>query len=342
MVERVEEWLRAAQRESANAPLSLLTAAEIACEQCQLIEEGQKREGRKPGSTEAMQVDPDCDTVDNNTDLYLEEDPWLKELSENFNSLGRQTRDFSEKGGDFVPKKGRRVDPNYSVGATLAANDEARLLPDPQCLSRGWNLPIHNDDKQPLKVQPADPRRYHGNVMAMDEQQAKENLTCTRNAAIRQRELDQASKKLGLNKDTTSSPHGRKSLLSHLKHMAQAVLFKTRTRKLPKSSSVLGKFSAMCSGVRQSFSTTFRSHSPSEGPWPRFPTATRSISNSRHANVSLKFVDFESLSVEKKARAYYAYYEGLEKEEKLYACPPAAYVDMLMKESQASHICNQS
>ena len=80
MGERVEEWLRAAQ----------LTAAEIACEQCQLIEEGQKREGRKPGSTEAMQVDPDCDTVENISDLYLEEDPWLKELSENFNSLGRQ------------------------------------------------------------------------------------------------------------------------------------------------------------------------------------------------------------------------------------------------------------
>ena len=59
MVERVEEWLRAAQRESANVPLSpLLTAAEIACEQYQLIAEGQKREGRKPGSTEAMQVDP--------------------------------------------------------------------------------------------------------------------------------------------------------------------------------------------------------------------------------------------------------------------------------------------
>ena len=168
--------------------------------------------------------------------------------------------------------------------------------------------------------------------MAMDEQQAKEN------AAIRQRELVQASLKLGSTKNATSSPHGRKSLLSYLKHM----LFKTGTRKLLKSSSVLGKFSAMCSGVRRSFSTTFRSHSPIEEPWPRFPTATRSISNSPHSNVCLKFVDFASLSVEKKARAYYAYYDSLEEEEKLYACPPAAYVDMLMKESQTSHICNQS
>ena len=176
--------------------------------------------------------------------------------------------------------------------------------------------------------------------MAMDEQQAKENLTCTRNAAIRQRELVQASLKLGLTKNATSSPHGRKSLLSYLKHMA--VLFKTGTRKLPKSSSVLGKFSAVCSGVRRSFSTTFRSHSPIEEPWPRFSTSTRSISNSPDSNVCLKFVDFASLSVEKKARAYYAYYDSLEEEEKLYACPPAAYVDMLMKESQTSHICNQS
>ena len=182
----------------------------------------------------------------------------------------------------------------------------------------------------------ADPRRrYHGNVMDMDEQQAKVE------AAIRQRELVQASLKLGLTKNATSSPHGRKSLSSYLKHM-MAVLFKTGTRKLPKSSSVLGKFSAMCSGARRSFSTTFRSHSPIEGPWPRFPTATRSISNSPHANVSLKFVDFASLSVEKKARAYYAYHDSLEEEEKLYACPPAAYVDMLTKESQACHICNQS
>jgi hypothetical protein len=331
-MERVEEWLRAIPREPTMASLS--TAAEILSEPCQSIQAGQKWEGRK-GSKTIQDVDHDSADRGNISGLLLvEEDPWLKDLNEYFTDLFSQTRDVAVEGGDIAPKKGCIVDPvrelpaggaskkvcfvdpSYPLGETLKALD-LQLPEHLQCpqSSRGCGRLSHNVKTQPLKVQPADPRRYHHarNVMVINEKLA----------AV-------AAKK------ATSSPQNRREdLWSHLKCTLKRMpgFSKTMDRNRPNSK---GFFSAMSSYARQKLvsTTTLRSDrswiSPSEGPRTSGLTAKASTSASRDVNI--KFVEFASLSIEEKMRAYCGYFDSLEQEQKMYVCPPSAYFDILMKQ----------
>ena len=105
---------------------------------------------------------------------------------------------------------------------------------------------------------------------------------------------------------------------------------KTGAWKQPNSQ---GFVSAMCSGARRGFSTSFRSLQSS------LTSGAAKTSNSALPQVDIKFVAFEDLSIGEKVRAYRGYYDGLEQEQKMYALPPAAYCDMLMKEYSAIYDC---
>jgi hypothetical protein len=336
-MERVEGWLRASPREQTKASLaslaSLSTAAEIASEPCQFIQEGQKWEGRKGSKTIQWQ-----DVEHDGLEWRVEEDPWLKDLNEYFTDLCGQTRDVAVEGGDIAAKKSCRVDPmrelpaggaskkvctvepNYPLGSETLEALDLQLPEHLQCLesNRGCVRLSHNVKTQPLplKIQPADPRRYHHarNVMLINE---KLSVVAAKNA--------------------TSSPQVRRKDLWFFPKC-----------NLKRNSLCKGFFSAMTSYARQKFvssTTTLRSDrrswiSPSEGPRTSCVTAEASTLASR--DVKIQFVEFADMSIEEKMRVYYGYFDRLDQEQKMYVCPPAGYFDILMKETAAIPSCKAS
>jgi len=332
-------------REPTKASLS--TAVEVMSEPCRFIPEGQKWEGRK-GSKTIQDVDHESDfaaSANISSLLFVEEDPWLKDLNEYFTDLCGQTNDVAVEGGNIAQKKSCRVDPMRELpaggtskkvckvepyyplgGETLEALD-LQLPEHLQCLESSracGRLLSHNVKTQPLKVQPADPRRYHH----------------ARNVKIINEKLAAVAAK-----NANSSPQLRRTDLSvFLKCALERMPGFPRTMARGKPNSK-GFFSAMGSYARQKFAssgTTLRSDrsciSPREAPRTSSLTAGASTSASR----DIKFVEFANLSIEEKMRAYCGYFDNLEQEQKMYVCPPAAYFDILMKETSAIPSCKAS